>query len=96
MTHKEANTIVEAMEKLDKVVSTLRFLDSGKDDYLDEITDLEEVQEVVTQAVSSLQEIKSILEDCPQPTAQNGHAGHGVQEWINHAYALVLDLLEGK
>lgn len=39
--------------------------------------------------------VKEQLEECPQPTAENGYQGEGVQDWINIVHAIALDALEG-
>lgn len=44
----------------------------------------------------ALVDIKEQLEDCPQPTAANGYQGKGAQEWINTAYAIACDALDGE
>jgi len=39
--------------------------------------------------------IKEQLEECPQPTAENGYQGAGVQDWINVVYGIAIEALEG-
>ena len=53
-------------------------------------------QERIKELETALTAIKTILEDCPQPMPENGYVGSGVQEWINHAYAVACDVLDGE